>query len=284
MFQFHKRAFQKLSTKSKRKRNFFFNSLPKTPKIEPDLESRDPFAFLQDKTDPRVVEYIDKENNYTFSVMVQLKEIRKMTEDQLTLFNEEFKLKIGSFEKAKGYVYLQVQFPNQLPIYYRKKGEEKDLKFYSYQDIKDNRYQFEVVLDQNEVYNSIKPEPEYFEINRCKLSEDQSLLCYLIDIKGEEKYDLYIKDIQKERVFDKILNLPIVNAEFSNQEGIIYYTLADELKRSYQVIEHKFGDHPSKDRVIFTEKDDQYFVDVNKTKDNVILIYLTLEICFNKCK
>lgn len=110
-----------------------------------------------------------------------------------------------------------------------------------------------------------------FNLGTMKVNGDQSKLLALIDSRMDETYDVLVKDLSKEELGEPspqtIVLTGVSNAEWAPDGKSLFYTQPDEKKRPYRIYRHALGSSRSSDELIFEEKDDQFFVDVTRTKD-----------------
>jgi len=122
----------------------------------------------------------------------------------------------------------------------------------------------EIILDIRELIKKYG----YCSLRMMSISTDHSKLAYVADLKGEETYHLFIKDLATGKVLEKETIQNVVSAEWlgkSNQDLI--YTVADNALRPHKVYKHRVGTEPESDQLIFEEKDERFFLDVTRTKD-----------------
>jgi oligopeptidase B len=262
-------------TKSKLKNLFKFKSNTLIePNVYPEDGRMDPFAYLHELDDPRTEALIAGEQLYATQYIMSANMKKRYTalDNELNFLLNSAKAKISAQEYNNGYLYIQMEANYKLPVYMRLKTDDPQLL--KYDQVVKRFSEFKVVLDQNVIYNDI-PGVTYFYIHKIKLSYDQSTVLYLLDLSGEEKYDIGIREVVTGREIDRIENVAILNAEFSPSGKEIYYTVADSLKRPFKVMKHVLGENQGSDVEIFEERDTSMFVDLSKTKDNK---YVTINV------
>ncbi len=220
---------------------------PKTLEKHGDVRI-DNYFWLNDRENPKVIDYLNKENEYYTAETASTKEF------QTALFNE-MKSRIKEDDESvpylyNGYYYItRFETGKDYPIHSRKKGslEAKE----------------EIMFDCNAMAIGHK----YFQLGGISISNDNQFAVYATDVVGRRIYTLQIKNlITGEILSDKIENVT-GNAVWANDNKTIFYTHQDEKTlRSDKVFKHKMGVDTSKDALIYFEKDDTFNVSVAKGK------------------
>ena len=97
----------------------------------------------------------------------------------------------------------------------------------------------EVVLDQNTITHDLGIQCEYLMMGVMKVSPDQSLLAFTLDVTGDESYTLYFRDLTTRQVFESIPDVvtvvfasamdPSVTQQSHVHHGrVVFYTQADK--------------------------------------------------------
>ncbi|WP_413998765.1 S9 family peptidase [Flavobacterium sp. W1B] len=208
----------------------------------------DDYFWLNDRENPEVIDYLNKENEYYQKMTAHTKDFQK------DLF-EEMKSRIKEDDESvpylyNGYYYItRFEKGKDYPIYSRKK-ESLSAKE-------------EIMFDCNELAKDHK----YFKLSGLSISVDNQYATYALDLVGRRIYTLHFKNLATGEILaDKIENAT-GNTTWANDNKTIFYTRQDEKTlRSDKVFKHKLGDETSKDELVYFEKDDTYNVGVGKDK------------------
>jgi oligopeptidase B len=212
----------------------------------------DNYFWLNQSDNPKVVEYLKAENNYT-------DEMLRHTEDlQEKLYNEI----IGRIKqddtsvpyKDNGYFYYtRYEDGREYPVHCRKKGTIDSPE--------------EVLLNVNEMAKGKK----FFNAAGLSVSMDNKFLSYGVDTIGRRKYNIFIKNLETGETYkDKIPNTTGYSA-WANDNKTLFYTRKDKSLRAYKIFSHKLGYKTSRDKEIFHEKDESFSTTVYKTKSDKFL-------------
>ncbi len=235
---------------------------PQAPQIpheirELDHTRNDPFFWLREKSNPEVLKYLEAENRYTEGA---LKHIEKLQERLYTEMRGRIKESDASVpEKIDGYYYYsRTETGKPYAVHCRKKGSPNAKE--------------EVLLDENELAKGQK----YFRIGTLSVSRDHRLLAYSIDTDGSESYALRVKSLETGTLApDEIKNCSYSFA-WANDDKTFFYDQLDEAHRPCKALKHVLGSGIDQDRTVYEEKDERFFLDISKSRDEK-LIFISVE-------
>ena len=108
-----------------------------------------------------------------------------------------------------------------------------------------------------------------------------TIISYITDINGDEKYDIIFKDILKNKILEiKLPHKITVNYVWSPVENAIFYTISQTNRINqlwYLNIDTK------ENKLIFEEKHIEYFIWIKKSNDNQYLLINSLSRKTSKC-
>ena len=229
--------------------------IPKTLEKFGD-ERIDNYFWLNDRENPEVIDYLNKENAYYKKMTAHTKAFQK------ELF-EEMKSRIKEDDESvpylyNGYYYItRFETGKNYPIYSRKKESLSA--------------QEEILFD----CNTLARGKSYFQLGGLSISPDNKLAVFSIDIVGRRIYDIQVKDLETGKILlDKIEKVS-GNAVWANDNKTIFYSSQDEITlRSDKIFKHKLGSNQADDVLVYFEKDETYNVEVAKSKSRK---YLAIE-------
>jgi oligopeptidase B len=226
---------------------------PRAEKIKKELilhghKRIDNYYWLNQRENPRVIEYLTAENNY-------LKESMKHTLPlQEKLYNEI----VGRIKqvdtsvpyRSNGYYYYRrYEKGKEYPVYCRKKGSMDAAE--------------EILLDVNRMAVG----HEYYRVARdFDVSSDNTKIAYGVDTVSRRKYTIHIKNlVSGEQLPDRIPNTdgrPV----WANDNRTVFYVLKDHTLREFKVFSHRIGTPVQEDIEIYHEADETYNVSLEKSK------------------
>ena len=214
----------------------------------------DNYYWLNDRENPEVIDYLNKENEYYQKSTAHTQPFQK------ELF-EEMKARIKEDDESvpyfyNGYFYItRFEKGKDYPIYSRKKGSLEAVE--------------EILFDCNEMAK----EYSYFNLNGISISEDNRWVSFGIDTVSRRQYTIHIKNLETNEILPLKIENTTGGATWANDNQTIFYSRKDEVTlRPDRIFKHKLGSDPSEDEVVYFEKDDTFTVSVYKSKSKKYLI------------
>ena len=227
--------------------------ISKTLKKHGDKRNDDYF-WLNDRENPEVIDYLNKENHYYEQMTAHTKDFQNQ------LF-EEMKGRIKEDDSSvpyffNGYWYItRFETGKNYPIYSRKKGS-----------LTANE---EILFDCNEMAKG----QSYFQLGGMSISPDNKLASFAVDVVGRRIYTIQIKNLETGKISEDKLENVTGSCTWANDNITLFYTKQDEQTlRADRVFKHKLGQDYSEDILVYHEKDDTFNVDVSKEKSRKYLV------------
>ena len=236
---------------------------PVAKKVPKHLEKHghvriDDYYWLKERDNPKAVEYLKVENEYTDLVMAHTEGI------QQTLF-EEFKGRIKQtdmsvpYKQDDYYYYRRYEEGKEYPIYCRKKGVLESEE--------------EIMLNVNELAEG----HEFISVRRGVISYNQDLLAYAVDTVGRRIYTIRFKNLVTGELLEDEIPQVTGNVAWANDNKTVFYTKQDPVTlRSYRVYRHVLGEDTADDKLIFEENDDTFSCSVYKTKSKRYIMIMSV--------
>ncbi|KAI9145210.1 prolyl oligopeptidase family-domain-containing protein [Paraphysoderma sedebokerense] len=214
-------------------------------------EWHDDYKWLHDREDPAVLEYIQKENEYTTTCLAPTAPLQK-------LLYKEFISRIDENEQSA-----HVTLPDGYSYYSRKvQGEE----YRQHCRINVETGVEEVYLDENEIAALPEfAEATFFRVGFLRHSPCGRFIAFGIDDSGNERYKVFFKDLRKMECFDRLESV-WEDFEFSNDGNYVYYLLLDDYERAYKIMRHKVGSgDQTSDVELYEEVDEMFYLTLTKS-------------------
>jgi oligopeptidase B len=214
----------------------------------------DPYYWLNERDNPAVIQYLEKENAYRKAQMAH-------TEAFQTELFEEIKNRIKDDDTSvpyykKGYWYY-VRFEKGLehPIYCRKKVS-----------LEANE---EILLDVNELAKNF----DYYKVGGISISPDNQWLAFGEDTLSRRIYNIRFKNLKTGKIEqDEQLLYTNGSAAWANDSKTIFYTVRDSTLRSASIYRHTLGTDAVDDSLVYEEDDVTYNTSVYKSKSEAFLM------------
>lgn len=228
------------SCSNNNKTNTTMPEAPKAEKIKKILtehghERIDNYYWLNERENPKVIAYLEAENQYLDDVLAHTKDL------QDTLYNEIVgRIKQTDMSvpyKYNGYYYYsRYEEGQEYPLHCRKKGNL---------DAKE-----EIMLNLNELAKNHK----FYRAAGLQVSPDNKILAFGEDTVGRRKYTIRFKNLETGEFYDDNIPNTFGTSAWANDNKTIFYTIKDKTLRPYKVFRHTLG-NPKNDKEIYHEKD-----------------------------
>jgi oligopeptidase B len=209
----------------------------------------DNYYYLNDRTNPKVINYLKAENEYLENVLSPVKNLRE------TLF-EEMKGRIKQQDesvpnKDGNYVYYtKYMTGGEYPVYCRRKGSMKGAE--------------EILFD----VNTMAKGHAYYNLGGYKISDNEELAIYAEDTISRRLYTLRIKNLKTGQLYpEAIPNVESYNFAWATDNKTLFYIKKNpQTLLGYQVYRHRLGTDPAKDVLVYEETDNQFYMSLHRMK------------------
>ncbi len=214
----------------------------------------DRYAWLREKDNPRVLEFLEGENHRTHEALAHQDALRRTLYDETLARIKETDLSVP-FRKGEYFYYSRTEKGMAYPIHCRKQGSLEA--------------EPQTVLD----VNALARGHEYTQVTAMAVSPDHRLLAYTVDRTGYERPDLHILDIETgELRADVIEEIGPYSLAWASDNRTLFYTRQDDTNRPDRLYRHVLGSDPGDDAMVFHEKDEKFFLGIGRTLDGAYLI------------
>ncbi len=227
---------------------------PHEHKIHDDIRI-DPFFWLNERENPDVIDYLERENAY----------YQESTKDlvplQESLF-EEMKARIKEEDNSvpyfyNGYWYItRYEEGQDYPIYTRKKKSLTATE--------------EILFDCNEMAKG----HTYFRLVGINISPDNTKVIFGIDTVSRRQYRLKVKDLVSGKIYDTSIANTTGSSVWASDNTYFFFTKKNPTTlRSEAIYRHSITDLLAKSTLIFEEKDETYstFVSGSKSEEYIFI-------------
>ena len=234
---------------------------PKAEKIDKvmtihDHQRVDEFYWLNERENPKVIEYLNAENNYRDQYMEDYKDLEE------GIFNE-IKSRIKEDDSSVPYLdngyyyYTRYEKGKQYPIYCRKKGNLSS--------------QEEILLNVNEMSVG----HEYFRVGGIDISPDNKIMAYSVDTISRRLYTIHFKNLETGKESTNTIANTSGGVSWANDNKTLFYNLKNiNTLRSERVMRHVF-DSNKNDQEVFYEADEEFNLYSYKTKSGKYIVIST---------
>ncbi|HEX8092364.1 S9 family peptidase [Jatrophihabitans sp.] len=231
----------------------------------------DDYEWLRDKEDPEVIGYLEAENAYTEACTARLQPLRQQIFDEIVARTQQTDLSVP-YRRGGHWYYSRTVEGQQYPIYCRLPADgdappviagEGSAGDGSASGAGTSLAGEQVLLDGNQV----AADSGFFALGTMETSPDGNLLAYSLDLTGDERFTLHIKDLRTGQDLPDTVAGVFYSSAWSADASAVFYVTVDESWRPNRVWRHTVGTQAAADVVIFTEDDERFWVNVELTRN-----------------
>ncbi|MDA3029559.1 MAG: S9 family peptidase [Actinomycetota bacterium] len=107
----------------------------------------------------------------------------------------------------------------------------------------------------------------FFDLGAFEPDPTHRLIAWSADTSGDEHHTLRFRDTDTGTdLDDRIEDTAAAGVAWSSDSSTVFYMVADETERPYQVKSHRIGTDPTDDLVLWTEEDERFYVGLGATR------------------
>lgn len=214
----------------------------------------DNYYWLNERENPEVIDYLNKENDYYQQCTAHTKNFQKELFEEMKSRIKEDDTSVPYF--YNGYYYItRYEAGKDYPIYSRKK-ESLDAPE-------------EILFDCNKMAEG----HAYFQLGGLSVSDDNKWVAFGTDLVSRRQYTLQFKNLETGEIMAEKIENTTGSSSWANDNRTVFYTRKDETTlRSDKIFKHKLGSSSQQDQLVFEEKDETFSTMVYKSKSKKYLI------------
>ena len=231
---------------------------PPVAEVKPDTFAEfsqqriDNYYWMKDKTDPKVIDYLNAENAYTETVMASTKDLQQTIYDEILGRMKEDDESYPSFRNGY-YYYSRTETGKQYATHCRRKGSMEAPE--------------EIIFDLNEMADG-KPT---FIFRGYSISPDNSKATYFFNETGSfAEYKMHIKDLASGEDVGFSVD-GATSVAWANDSKTLFFGVIDSTLRSYQIRRQMLD---AKESTLVYQEDDAKFstyVSGSKRRDYIFI-------------
>jgi len=230
-------------------------------------EFDDPYEWLRAKEDPRVTAHLEAENAYTEARTAHLEPLREQIFQEIKGRTLETDLSVPS-RRGDWWYFSRTVEGKQYGIHCR--APIADLADWTPpeptpgEDLPGEQ----VLLDGNEEADG----EDFFSLGTFDVSVDGGLLLYGIDVSGDERYTLRVRNLETGETLPDVIEGTFSGASLSPDGRYVVYSTVDDAWRPDTVWLHELGTPTASDEKLFHEPDEKYWVGAGFTRSDRFLV------------
>jgi oligopeptidase B len=221
----------------------------------------DDYAWMADRDDLRLTAYLEAENAYTAARTSHVEPLADQIVEEIRARTTETDLSVPVRHGGWWYYGRTVE-----GLQYGIAGRI-DLATFPERPVLDTDgppQGEQVILDEN-----VEAEGhEFFSLGASDVSPDGNRLAYAVDVTGDERYDLHVRDLVTGAELDDVVTDIGAGVAWSLDGRQIFYTRYDDAWRPFQVWRHEVGAPAEGDVLVHEETDEVFRVGVGSSRDD----------------
>jgi oligopeptidase B len=230
----------------------------------------DPYEWLRDKEDPEVIAHLEAENAYADARTAHLGGLRAELVGEFVGHTQETDLsvpvRIGDWwyitRTTEGDDYPRHTRVREDPDLPRGAGGVPAVEPGTLLPGE------QVILDAQALASG----REFFSLGGFHPSPSQRLLAYSTDVRGDERFDVVVTDLESGEVVDDAVTGTGYGLAFSADEQWLFYARVDEAWRQHQIWRHRLGTAMNEDQMVLEEPDERFMIGFAPSRDESTLI------------
>lgn len=220
----------------------------------------DPYEWLRDGEDPKVIAHLEAENVYAEAATAHLAPVRQRLFDEIKERTLETDLSVPVASGAWWY-YARTVEGQQYAIHCR--APLTDRSAVPELDPSQPLPGEVVLLDSNELAVG----HEFFALGGLEVSADHARMAYALDVTGDERFDVRVIDLATGAVLDEAVTGAGYGLAFSRDGCHLFHVTVDDAWRPHELWRHEVGTDASQDVLVHREDDERFWMGLDLSRD-----------------
>ncbi len=232
----------------------------------------DEYDWLREKDAPEVLAHLEAENAWTQEQTAHLADLRQRIFEEIKARTQETDLSVPT--RVRDHWYYGRSFEGReygascrVPV----DGPDDWTPPRPDADADPDRPALpgeEVLLD----LDALATGHDFFSLGGSSISPDSTLLAYAVDVVGDERYTVRVKDLGTGRLLEDQIEGVLGGATWDPSGEAFYYTTIDDAWRADKIWRHTLGKPQEDDELVFHEPDQRFWVGVGRTRTDRFVV------------
>jgi oligopeptidase B len=228
----------------------------------------DDYAWLREKENPEVIEYLDAENAYAEAQTAPLAALREELYQEMLSHMKQTDVSVP-FRDGAWWYYTRTQEGLQYAIHCRRRGSASG---------PDADAAEQVMLDGN----ALAEGHAFFAIGDTDISDDGRWLAYSTDTTGFRQYTLHVKDLETGETLPGEVER-VGSIAWAADNRTLFYTVEDpQQKRQHQMWRAR-GQQLTEATLVYQDDDERFNVGLGRTRDGRFLVMASASHTTSEC-
>jgi oligopeptidase B len=211
------------------------------------------YYWMNDRTNPEVIAYLEAENDYREAMMVHTEDLQE------TLFSE-MQARVPQDDESPAflrngyYYYTRFEAGGEYPIYCRRKGSMDAPE--------------EILINVNKL---AEPHP-YFGVRGYNISPDNRMMAFTYDTVGRRQFTIMVKDLETGEMKPTGIQNAGGDVVWAADNATLFFSTIDPVTLRYDRVNRFKTDVGGAPEEVYYEGDETFRVSVSSSKDNRFLM------------
>jgi len=216
----------------------------------------DDFFWLRERDNPEVLQYLAAENDFTAAATAHTQALQETLYQEMVARIRETD-ETALLPEGDYWYYERTEAGKNYPILCRRRRRDGAGE--------------EILLDLNELALG----HAFCDLGEWRVSPDQSLLAYCLDLDGSEAFVVHVKRLDTGATLSEHIGNAYYGLEWDAASQHVFYTTLGEAHRPDSVWRHRVGEDPAADVRVLHEPDIRFEVNIGKSADGESLLFTT---------
>jgi oligopeptidase B len=213
----------------------------------------DNYYWLNNREDQKVIDYLNKENEYTKTILSDTEGLQEKLFNEITGRIKQTDMSVP-YRQEGYYYYTRYEEGNEYPLYCRKK-----------ESLENNE---EIILNINEMAKGF----DYFQVSGFSVSPDNMKIAYGVDTVSRRIYTIYFKDLSTGVTLAETIAGTTGSAVWANDNKTLFYASKDEQTlRPDKIFRYQLAENKPAE-IVYHETDETYSTYVYKSRSKKYII------------
>ena len=233
-------------------------------------QRQDPYYWLRDdkRKSKDVLDYLNAENAYTDAVMAPLEPLQQTLYDEIVARIQQDDSSVP-YRRRGWWYYTRFETGKDYPIHARRKEVEGADAQSMLAASRTPDADEQVLLN----VNTLAEGKNYYSVGGMAVSPNTRMLAYADDDSGRRQYTIRFKNLETGESYPETISGTSSDMVWANDNQTLFYIENDpETLLSKRVKKHVLGTDPAADPVVYEERDDSFYMGVDRTRDDRYIV------------
>ncbi|WP_028838580.1 S9 family peptidase [Thermomonas fusca] len=234
-------------------------------------ERQDEYYWLRDdsRKDAAMLGYLNAENAYADAVLAPSKPVQDKLYDEIVARIKQDDASVPYRDRGYWY-YSRFETGKDYPVHARRKDAPGiDALSIQQANAAGDFAGEEVLLD----VNALAAGKDYYSVGDYEVTPDNTILAYADDSNGRRQYTIRFRNLVTGQAYPEAIAGVSANLVWADDNKTLFYVENDpETLLTVRVKKHVLGTDPTLDPVVYEEKDDSFYMGIDRTRDDKYIV------------